>query len=583
MKAAKYVVGILFMLVLLSVPSYASVTGAAIVSSGTNTSMYYIAAPVKAYLDPYSGVNPDATLRFWSNAANLAGANADLKNKYVGALYYVGSGDTTYVIITTDNTDNPLTQITMDAISCGGGGEPAPSQAGRAFAPGSSCWYADAPAASLTFSATKVVGGSGNPGASWYPAQIYAVLSSDDAVTADDKFVFLPQSAGWLRGSYSLSTSVGGSYDQATGNVAFSVNGITGTTTTGSQSIWPTYTDRNATFLAVGICNYVNGSSCSDTGLFFPSQSITLSTGVVNPPVTSPVNTKYYVINGFGTSFCIGPNLAVSISSNNSNPSDGSPVLLTATISNSGNVNADVPFQVSFYDGANLLDTQTVTSLNKGSNTQKTYVWDTTFKTGSHTLYAKVDESDMIKECYESDNTGQTTVNVQMVYYMRIFIDGVETTLISDVGKPYNITVSVTDSLGNAVNNANIKITEKNGISLLAPTQIWQEGSLNKSVVSYSTAEVLTNSSGLVSFTIIPTGNKMMDVNPDIRLYTGDYSMYAQLYITGTLQRTMNFTVSSLTSSGPTARIVSTNQDNTDYIYDVIYQVFSNIKKWFTY
>ena len=87
----------------------------------------------------------------------------------------------------------------------------------------------------------------------------------------------------------------------------------------------------------------------------------------------------------------------------------------------------------------------------------------------------------------------------------------------------------------------------------------------------------------MVSFALIPTGNKLISVQPNVTSYTGNYSLYAEVYISGTLQRTVNFTVGSLTAGTPNVRVAPMNKDNIDYIYDVIYQIFSNVKNWFTF
>jgi hypothetical protein len=174
-------------------------------------------------------------------------------------------------------------------------------------------------------------------------------------------------------------------------------------------------------------------------------------------------------------------------------------------------------------------------------------------------------------------------VNVQVVYFLQLSVDGTITTTFNESGRPYNVTANVTDSLGDPVDDATVRIVEQNGLNLFAPTQAWQEGSDNRSVVSYSISEVRTNSSGLVSFTLIPTGNKLIDVDPSIIDFTGNYSLTAELYVSGTLQRTVNLTLVNLTAVAPDAQVSSENQDNVDFIYDTIYQIFSTVKGWFTF
>ena len=575
MKASNYVFGIFVALLLVMVPSIAnaSVIASAIVDSGTNTSLYFDTSS-KSYLDPVSGTNPDVTLRFWSNAADLAGANSDLKNMYVGALYYAGSGNSTYVIITTDNTDDPLTQITDNATSCG-----------------TNCWYADAPATSLTFSATKVVNKSGNPGAAWYPANVYAVLSSDDAVSAGDSFLYLNQNSGWLRGSYGTNVGIN-SYNQSDGMFSFTVNSITGTTTTGSQNIWSTYANRNATFLAVGVCNYTDGSECSDTGLFYPDQSISLDTDIVDPPSNSPVHNIYYVINGIGTQFCIGPDIqVVNFTANNSNPYSGEPVNFTVTLTNGYNVDVDTTFYVRFYySNGIVIDTQSVASLNKGASTTKSFVTSFT-GSGAQTVNVSLDYNDTIKECGEANNASKT-VSTAKVYFVDFWVDNVLTNNFSRAGTPYNITIHVNDSDGSDVADAIVKIVEYNDINLFAPTQIWNHSASKRGLVSYSTGEVLTNGSGWVNFTLIPTGNKPLVVqNPEISEYVGNYSMYLELYVSGT-KETINYggnlvdniTLNLLDHTTTTATGIKNvnNQDLVETITNAAYQIYTSILDWLT-
>jgi hypothetical protein len=175
-------------------------------------------------------------------------------------------------------------------------------------------------------------------------------------------------------------------------------------------------------------------------------------------------------------------------------------------------------------------------------------------------------------------------VDVAVTYSAIVYINDTASTNFPMVGRPYNVTVNVTDSTNASVNDAVIRIVEKNGISAFAPIQAWQEGSTNKSVISYSIAEVRTNSSGLVSFALIPTGNKLLDVEPYIATYyTGNYSLYLEIYVSGSLKNTISLTVGELTASEPNGQVNVLNNDIVDYVKDVVYDIYAKIKGWLNY
>jgi hypothetical protein len=509
--------------------------------TGAVVNAYYIPASAKAYADDVGdNTGNDFKLRAYYN---VSGDNSGI---WVTFVYKVGDSFT----------------IIADGATSGTFMEQLGTEQGS--------YYADSPV-SLNFRNSYAI----------FPGYIYAVISDNNTVELTDTFISINSTDGYLLGSYSAN-DVASTYDQTTGLVSLTVNGVTGTRVSGSFNILSEHASDQ--FLMVGICTNSYGTTCSDDNATAPNVANSLNTSILNPPVTSAVNYRYHVINGMGTQFCIGPNINVSLTTNNSSPNDGDAVLLTATVGNPGNVDVDTSFNVSFYDGATLLDTQTISTLNSGSTTDKTYVWNTKWKTGSHTMWAKIDTDDVIKECNEVNNNASVAVDVAVTYSAKVYINDTESTNFPMVGRPYNVTVNVTDSTNASVNDAVIRIVEKNGISIFAPTQAWDEGSVNKSVISYSIAEVRTNSSGLVSFALIPTGNKLLDVEPYIATYyTGNYSLYLEIYVSGSLKNTLVLTVGELTASEPNGQITVLNNDIVDYVKDVVYDMYAKIKGWLNY
>jgi hypothetical protein len=509
---------------------------------GTVVNAYYISSSAKAYADDVgTNTGNDFKLRAYYN---VSGENASV---WVTFVYKVGDSFT--IIADGATSGTYLEQLGTEQTS-------------------GSIYYADSPV-SLNFRNSYAI----------FPGYIYAVISDNNTVELTDTFISINSTDGYLIGSYSTS-GVASTYDQTTGMVSLTVNGVTGQPN--SFNILSEHASDQ--FLMVGICTDSYGVTCSDDNATAPNVANSLNTSILNPPVTSAVNYRYYVINGMGTQFCIGPNMNVTIKTNNSSPNDGDAVLLTATVGNPGNVDVDSEFNVRFYDGTTLLDTQTISTLNSGSSTDKTYVWNTKWQTGSHTMWAKIDTTDTIKECNEDNNNASVAVDVAVTYSAIVYINDTASTNFPMVGRPYNVTVNVTDSTNASVNDAVIRIVEKNGISAFAPIQAWQEGSTNKSVISYSIAEVRTNSSGLVSFALIPTGNKLLDVEPYIATYyTGNYSLYLEIYVSGSLKNTISLTVGELTASEPNGQVNVLNNDIVDYVKDVVYDIYAKIKGWLNY
>ena len=105
-------------------------------------------------------------------------------------------------------------------------------------------------------------------------------------------------------------------------------------------------------------------------------------------------------------------------------------------------------------------------------------------------------------------------------------------------------------------------------------------------------AEVVTNSTGNVSFTLVPTGNKMY-VQPyndtyNTSSYVGSYSMYLEIYlngqkqkINGTLQDTLSLSLTNLTMQTTGSTTVG-NQGFIQTITNFVADVFQAVRGWLT-
>jgi hypothetical protein len=532
------------------------------VSNGQPFAVFY-GPSVDAYVDSDSEVgNPDLALKVCTSSAG------ELQNKYATAIYKIGN-TSDYVDIAWDATLNTLTQF--DA-SCDGSAICCTTKS------------------AFSLRDTKAL----------YPANIFVAVSADNTLDTGDNFVYVPQANGWLRGYYAPNTAVGvqSSYSQTTGNISLDITDVTGYKSASvTEPIYPGGAVTNQPYIIVGVCD-LNGSNilnyeCYSSAVVKPSDSaVQLSTGVTNPSNTNPAITKYYVVNGIGTSFCIGPDIqVVNFTANNSNPYSGEPVNFTVTLTNGNNVDVGTPFYVRFYysDGT-VIDTQSVASLNKGAYTTRSFVTSFT-GSGAQTVNVSLDYNNTIKECDEANNAS-ATVTTAKVYFVDFWVDNVLTNNFSRAGIPYNITIHVNDSDGIDAANALVKIVEYNDINLFAPTQIWNHSASKRGLVSYSTGEVLTNGSGWVNFTIVPTGNKPLVVqHPEISEYVGNYSMYLELYVSGTketinyngnLVNNITFNLLSHTTTTATSIKNVNNQDLVETITNAAYQIYTSILDWLT-
>lgn len=525
--------------------------------SGTVSNVYYYEAG-SAFIDDVTGT-PNVKARVYATSAS------DLSGKYVTFVYRVG-GSYKLVSITYSSNFSAFSS----PVSCG-----------------VSCYYADSNL-SLNFNSLYAV----------YPALVYAVVSDDASLSPPgvDSYVYVNNSNGWLPGAYSYSDPASSSlFNQVTGNTTIYVSGITGIKYDASSSSLT----KNSTALAIGICNQSNGTECY-SDILASRRAVSLYTGATNSIVSAEgPQHRYVVVNGIpSSSLCFGPNLLASISVNDSSPEDGELVNISTTVTNNGNTNTSQSFYIAWYKdevsgvSCNVAGPSEPCKINEsfvnvvmapGSSVSRSTVWNTTFQTGDHTVIAFADAYSSQSECNESDNRANTSVSVQLAYHFRFYIDGEESTTFPYSGRPYNVSVYVYDSLLRNVSTT-VKVTEENGLSPFAILQIVNDSVPSSGLKSYSTAEVKSGSDGWAHFTLFPMGNKLIaDYGEIITYYTGNYSMYAGVYVNGTLKRSLELNNSNLTMSDPSEVISVTNQAAVEAVFQYVYQAYSNMREWLGY
>lgn len=433
-------------------------------------------------------------------------------------------------------------------------------------------------------------------GTAVYPAHIYAVISPDEVFTDADTFVAVgPKSH--LRGHYSTN-DIESTYMGASGNVSLTITGVTSYTSTGTSS-----NSVNMPYFQIGVCDQVSDLhmwNCAG-GYSGASRGIAYSifTGIVSPPDTVKY-TKNYVINGMGTSFCIGPDPSVtSVTLTPSTQYAGGSVLVTVGIRNDGNVDITQPISVDVYFDGVPVQTLTVTGgLTRYTSTTRSFTLSTGLNSsGAHTVLANLSAS-TIADCDLTNNQSSAVLTIQKTYLVRTFINGTESSTFPDAGRPYNLTVNVTDSDGVPA-NVTVRTYEVNGISLFSPIQRIDNSSVPyRGLKSVSYGEAQTRF-GLVDYAIVPTGNKLYEPAYSYlqaENYVGDYSLYLKIYDIGSgaeLQQTngtalineYNFTLQNMSARMPeaaeegTAEIINKNE-YVSQVAQFAYNVFAALSKW---
>ncbi len=519
-----------------------------------------------SYIDSVAG-NPDTVIQVCVDApANIG----EIQNYYALFAYRVGNV-TGFQNISRDNTGKDHTQLSNCSGSC-------------------------------CMSAINNVGGQPvgpynfYSGTAVYPAYIYAVVSADQTFNEADTFIAVgPKSQ--LRGYYTTN-DVESTYASASGNVSLTITGVQSWSGSGYSA-----NAVNQPYFQLGVCDPVvnlHAWNCSG-GYSGASRSTAYSihTGVVSPADTVKY-TKNYLINGMNTSFCIGPDLAVlSVGLVPSTQSAGGQVAVTVTIRNDGNVDITQPVNVDVYfDGVPTQTLTVVGGLTRYTTTTRSFTLNTGLNSsGAHTVLANLSVS-TIADCDLTNNQSSSLLTLSKTYLVRTFINGTQSSTFPDAGRPYNLTVNVTDSDGIPA-NVTVRTYEVNGISLFSPIQRIDNSTVPyRGLKSVDYGESKTQF-GIVDYTIVPTGNKLYEPSYSYLQatnYVGNYSLYLEIFDSNTgveLQQTngtalineYNFTLQNLSARIPDPAEQGTmHTDHQDeYVSQVAqfaYGVFAALSKW---
>lgn len=536
--------------------SYAAITNASIVnvSNSAFINMSWDSSTTKAYIDGAAG-NPDVTIQVCGDDVN------DVQNNLTQFVYRAGN-ITGFQNIAREPSTTYTNLSTCSGTCCTG-------ESNFNF---NSLW-------------------------SIYPAHIYAIVSQDKTFDESDTFIYIPERS-WLQGYYTTD-DVESSYSQSTGNITLKITGVnswTGSAYATNSEDQPYFQlgvcDPDPTKLEYWRCS--GGYSGASRGTAY-----SIHTGVISPPDTSK-STKYYVINGIGTSFCIGPDPKVSsVSLNPSTQNAGGEVNVTVSIKNDGNVDITQKFNVTVsVDSSDVKNLTVSGGLSAYTTTTRSFNLSTgSYSSGSHTVKATIAPT-TIADCDATNNQSSATLTLNPSYLVRMYINGTENSTFPDAGRPYNITLNITDTDGNAADNITVRIYEINGINIFAPVQKLST-SPKRGLKAIAYGESATNSSGFTDFTIIPTGNKLYTPSysyTQIDDYIGNYSLYIELFNASTgeeLQQTNGTALIDqfdITLSNLTARTPTSSEKNSFYanhhdsyvqlVSEFVYSVFSTLSGW---
>ncbi|MCK5107308.1 MAG: hypothetical protein KAQ83_01140 [Nanoarchaeota archaeon] len=372
--------------------------------------------------------------------------------------------------------------------------------------------------------------------------------SSNPGDNFGDNFIYANESAE-LRGSYDVTRSY---TNQATGIVSITPTQITFISDAGTFSknagdgSFGIDADRPA---LLGICSDDYGYDCNDGTTSTSAAPALLASGITNPN-DQFTYTRYSVINGLGYEMCIGPNLDATISTITPDPIYYSQTLdITFVVENprdtptelyGGNVDVTTDFDVNIriYNstGDEVYSVTRVISetiVPDGSSTPRTVEWLAIGHSGQYRVEVEADSGDNVEECYNVDNTAISYFDLLPITLPEVYIDGVETNDFTYPNIPYNLTMVLQNSDEDVLSDSNVIIQETNGLSLTAPTQIYNRtigggGNEKSGVVVTTNVNLVANANGRISLAFIPTYNKfyLAQYNyTDLDEYIGNYSL----------------------------------------------------------
>ncbi|MEM4626369.1 MAG: CARDB domain-containing protein [Candidatus Bilamarchaeaceae archaeon] len=494
--------------------------------------------------------------------------------KYIGATYAANVGGTyRYYLVSWNLTNGAALSLVYTSLNDGGG-----------------CYYT--PLDAFAFSQFKDFAKTPPVFVSAFPGRIH-VLYSDNGDGSLPSFVFLNYSNGWLGGSYTVPLSTS-SFNQLTGNVNATVTSINMIRSTGgSVSISPSDSKSGLNSsvgrsILIALCSDDYGASCSDAVLVNSSAQLPVQLSLNMPTSDQVIYRRYVVVNGLGYGpICIGADITPTVSVNPSSIYPNNSTNVTITLTNTGNVNITTNFRLTLnISGPTGFINQTNWTITEdfgpGASIQRSINFSNTSRSGTYIFTAIVDPLDQIVECNEN-RTATNTLTVIKTYQIHVFIDGIENDTFEYAGRAYNVTMYVNDSDGNIINDATFELKEINGLNPFTPAQVYNDGSYNHSVKSYSIGVVHSNSTGQVILAVIPTCNKFYNdpvKGPILEKNIGNYSIEVRAYGTGfDITKTLNVTDRSCADPGWINNKQIVNKDYVEGIYDWLYEVFTILKK----
>jgi len=542
-----------------------------IVDNTNSVSDVYASAANKVYVDTF-GINPDLGLR-------LCGAG----QRYVAAVYSadLGGGTVVQIPVSWNLTTGSTNTLVYTAINAGGG-----------------CYYT--PIDAYAFSQFRDFTRTPPVFVSAFPGRVHAMYSNS-VTGAGASYVGIDTPNGWLRGSYSTSRS----FNQGTGLVTADVSSITFETELGNIARSPADAEwglspTTGRSMLLALCSDDIGDTCSDAVIANTSADLPVTLALGSPTNDQVVYNRYVVVNGLGDAICIGADLSTSINANPSNIYYGATTNSTITLTNNGNVDITTDFVLALNitgPGGYTNNTQWLITENlvPGGSTTRSINWTASGLAGTYTFTARGDQDNDLVECSKTNNNASTNVNVATYYTLHVEIDGNETYNFPYWGRPYNVTMWITDTNNNTIANPRYIMTETNGLNPFVPTQVWDDAGTDIGLKNYNVGEMVGNGSGYVRLTMMPTCNKLYTTyaSENITPLVGDYSIVINAYAPGPLIFGYNGTLTT------DVQLLITNQTCADpgwvndkelvnkdryalWIYDWLYEVYSITKKLVT-
>ncbi len=296
--------------------------------------------------------------------------------------------------------------------------------------------------------------------------------------------------------------------------------------------------------MQVGICEDPYGFACSaGVEVSNPNDfSLSLSSGLSSAQVNDTVKyTRYVVINGIGTEFCIGPDLKITnVAPANKVVSSGGSTILNFSIKNHGNVDVTTDFNVTLVGPEGITGSpQLVTTnllANQGNEAFAAFTVEPPITEGTYTYTAYLNDTQAgIARCTTTAKTVSRNVIVTSVVLPKIWINEVEDGNFDYAGQIYNVTIQLEDTDDNEPSyfaNWSLEIREVNSYNIFAPLQYnpYTEKSFLSTV---STAYLLLDEEGQGQFTLSPMGSKAFETINETSggLYSEKLSSYPKDYL----------------------------------------------------